>query len=225
MAGSGNSRPKRKVVRRAGVGRGASSTRERQREQTRNRLIDAAVEAFRRVGFAAATVDEIAARAGTSRPTFYAHFKSKMDVANQIGIRAAPDTEAVFQQLDALAEPSRADVREWLEKLAALWMRERVAIEAASEASMASAEMAADYLKLLSESSWRYLPNYFARLDAEQRELAHARLILLKMAQERLFFVTRIRGARFPGADELDALADIWWTVLFAPQRAGRDGS
>lgn len=115
---------------------------------------------FRRVGFAAATVDEIAARAGTSRPTFYAHFKSKMDVANQIGIRTAPDTEAVFQQL-----------------------------------------------------------------DAEQRELAHARLILLKMAQERLFFVTRIRGVRFPGADELDALADIWWTVLFAPQRAGRGGS
>jgi AcrR family transcriptional regulator len=60
------------------------SLRERQRELTRQSIIDATVEAFADKGFAAVTVDDIAARAGIGRATFYLHFNSKADVLRAI---------------------------------------------------------------------------------------------------------------------------------------------
>jgi TetR/AcrR family transcriptional repressor of uid operon len=51
--------------------------REQQRAATRERLYDAALDEFRRVGFERASVAEIARMAGVSRPSFYAHFPTK----------------------------------------------------------------------------------------------------------------------------------------------------
>ena len=54
--------------------------RERQRQQTRRRLYEAALHAFRTTGVSQARVDDIAAAAGVSRATFYFHFPTKDDV-------------------------------------------------------------------------------------------------------------------------------------------------
>src|SRR5215471_17847349 len=54
--------------------------REAQREFTRTRLVEAAIEAFKESGYAHATIEEIADRAGTTRATFYLHFKSKSEI-------------------------------------------------------------------------------------------------------------------------------------------------
>lgn len=48
-----------------------------QKEQTRQRLLDTALELFESKGYAATTIDDIAAAAGTTRVTFYAHFPSR----------------------------------------------------------------------------------------------------------------------------------------------------
>jgi AcrR family transcriptional regulator len=48
--------------------------RGRKGDRTREQLFQAAVAEFRRVGFAAASVGQIAARAGTSRAGFYVHY-------------------------------------------------------------------------------------------------------------------------------------------------------
>jgi AcrR family transcriptional regulator len=55
------------------------SLREEQRQLTRSRLKEASLEVFSRVGYNAATVDEIAERADVSRATFYFHFPTKRD--------------------------------------------------------------------------------------------------------------------------------------------------
>ncbi|WP_067429292.1 TetR family transcriptional regulator [Nocardioides jensenii] len=47
---------------------------------TRARLVDAAFALFEERGFTETTVDEIAARAGTGRTTFFRHFRGKDDV-------------------------------------------------------------------------------------------------------------------------------------------------
>lgn len=57
---------------------------------TRDRLIDAAFELFKERGFEATTVDDVAARAGLGRTTFFRTFKSKEDVI-------FPDHDAVLR--------------------------------------------------------------------------------------------------------------------------------
>jgi AcrR family transcriptional regulator len=49
-------------------------------EETRERILDAAVKKFASAGYAAASVDEICAAAGVSKGAFYHHFPSKQSV-------------------------------------------------------------------------------------------------------------------------------------------------
>lgn len=57
-----------------------TALREQQREDTRRRLYDAALELFRRDGVAACRIDDIVRQAGVSRGSFYFHFPTKEDV-------------------------------------------------------------------------------------------------------------------------------------------------
>src|SRR3989338_4184811 len=54
--------------------------RRRKREETRGRLMEAAIGVFARSGFDRATVDEIVREAGFSKGAFYVHFESKEDL-------------------------------------------------------------------------------------------------------------------------------------------------
>ena len=56
------------------------SRRDRQRLETRDRLFEAALAEFRRVGFASAQIENIVERAGVARGTFYFHFPTKEHV-------------------------------------------------------------------------------------------------------------------------------------------------
>lgn len=55
-------------------------TREESREQTRQRLLDAAAVIIAKKGLAATSVEDIVAHAGYTRGAFYSNFKSKTDL-------------------------------------------------------------------------------------------------------------------------------------------------
>ncbi|MBS0520563.1 MAG: TetR/AcrR family transcriptional regulator [Proteobacteria bacterium] len=61
----------------------------RKRERTRLALIDAAVRVFSSRGFAAATMQEIAAEAGMTTGTLYNHFDAKADIVAAVAIAIA----------------------------------------------------------------------------------------------------------------------------------------
>jgi AcrR family transcriptional regulator len=96
------------------------STRERQREDTRQRIYDSAMEIFRRDGFEAARVDDVARAAGVSHGTFYFHFATKDEVliqclrASEARVAAAialvNDGSGLMAVVDATAA---AIAREW----------------------------------------------------------------------------------------------------------------
>ncbi len=95
-------------------------SRERQREDTRQRIYDAAMEIFRRDGFDVARVDDVAKAAGVSHGTFYFHFATKDEVliqclrASEVRvaamISAVPVDAPVLAVLDAAAV---AITQEW----------------------------------------------------------------------------------------------------------------
>jgi AcrR family transcriptional regulator len=72
--------------------------RTRHRMQTRDRVFDAAVAEFRRVGVAEAQIEEIVRAAGVARGTFYLHFPTKDHVLMELLRRKQ---EAVAERLQA----------------------------------------------------------------------------------------------------------------------------
>jgi AcrR family transcriptional regulator len=88
-------------------------SRERQREDTRQRIYAAAMEIFRRDGFEVARVDDVAKAAGVSHGTFYFHFATKDEVLIQClrasevrvvaAIEAVPAGAPLLAVLDAAA--------------------------------------------------------------------------------------------------------------------------
>jgi AcrR family transcriptional regulator len=105
----------------------ARLTREESRQQTRARLMEAAVQVFSQRGYQAATVDEIAEAAGYSKGAVYSNFSSKEELflelldqrfalerANWPGMAnvIAPDSAAVTDEPDHFIEAIAQD-RNW----------------------------------------------------------------------------------------------------------------
>lgn len=94
--------------------------REQQREETRRRVYEAALEIFRRDGVAACRIDDIVRQAGVSRGSFYFHFPTKEDVL----IDLMRDTErritAALDELPADAALSQV-IDSVIGSLVAIW--------------------------------------------------------------------------------------------------------
>src|SRR5438067_9424725 len=93
--------------------------REIQKAETRAKVLAAAVDEFRRTGFADASIDAIARAAGVSRGTFYFHFPAKEDVLAELLRRAEEPVAAAVHAL-----PPRATLAELLQTLAAAVMEQ-----------------------------------------------------------------------------------------------------
>jgi len=76
-------------------------TREQSRDQTRQRLLDAAQSIFLAKGFVAASVEDIAEQAGYTRGAFYSNFSSKSELFLHLLKR---DHESVMADMRAIFE-------------------------------------------------------------------------------------------------------------------------
>lgn len=87
-----------------------SLLREQRREETRRRLYEAALDAFRHEDVATCRIDDIARAAGVSRATFYFHYPTKEDVLldrmreTEVQITAAVDALPDSAPLSAVLE-------------------------------------------------------------------------------------------------------------------------
>ncbi|MGV2984251.1 TetR/AcrR family transcriptional regulator [Microbacterium sp. AGC85] len=114
--------------------------REAQKNLTRQRLLDAAAALFTDRGYHPVTIDDIATAAGTTRPTFYAHFTSKADVTRALWNEMVElpsrqlwdDVATIVSTIPTHPELLRA----WLEQLMDYWWEEGPIIVALREASI-----------------------------------------------------------------------------------------
>ncbi|PRY01050.1 TetR/AcrR family transcriptional regulator [Paraburkholderia sp. BL25I1N1] len=86
-------------------------TREQSKDQTRERLLDAAQAIFMKKGFVAASVEDIAAAAGYTRGAFYSNFGSKSELFLELLRRDHEVMQAGLQAIFANAA-SREEMEE-----------------------------------------------------------------------------------------------------------------
>jgi TetR/AcrR family transcriptional repressor of uid operon len=77
----------------------APNRREKQRIETRERIFEAGVAEFRRVGFAEAQIPRIAEAAGVVRGTFYFHFPSKEELLRELVERSQDQLQEALATL------------------------------------------------------------------------------------------------------------------------------
>jgi AcrR family transcriptional regulator len=87
-------------------------TRVRRKEQTQERLFDAARAIFLEKGFAATSVEDIVAAAGHTRGAFYANFRCKQELLMELLRRDADEARATLQTvIEERGTPEEARAR------------------------------------------------------------------------------------------------------------------
>jgi AcrR family transcriptional regulator len=129
-----------------------SSLREAQKQLTRDVIVERALELFTEKGYAATTIDEIAAAAGTTRVTFYAYYPTRSDLMRDFMARvnavldraAGPDRGSTAAELvDVVRAGELAGILAWLESRAALWPVFRPYLDVLEEAAAIDREVRA----------------------------------------------------------------------------------
>jgi AcrR family transcriptional regulator len=72
--------------------------REQNKEMTRNMLITAAMELFKVQEYQKTTIDEIVKKAGVSKPTFFAYFKSKEQILYEFDLNQLEDFKIYMKE-------------------------------------------------------------------------------------------------------------------------------
>lgn len=126
------------------------SLREAQKQLTRDTIVERALELFTEKGYAATTIDEIAASAGTTRVTFYAYYPTRADLmrdfmgrVNAVLERAdGPGSASTAPDLvDVVRGGKLAGILAWLESRAVLWPVFRPYLDVLDEAAAVDPEV------------------------------------------------------------------------------------
>lgn len=125
------------------------------REERRAQLLGAALEVFVAQGYHSAAMDDIADRAGVSKPVLYQHFPSKLDL--------------YLALLDAGRDSLTNQVREALEATTDNKLR----VQGTIDAYFAFVEDSAGAFRLVFESDLTNEPQVRQRIEAAHDEIAH----------------------------------------------------
>ncbi len=193
-----------------------------QKEQTRQRLLDTALELFETKGYSATTIDDIAVAAGTTRVTFYAHFASRRAIMAALIAQLNVILERGESPVHGSTAPLLVDVVHagtaegigaWLRQQAARWTVIRPYIIAASTAAAVEPEIR----DLVDEWSEEVVGDITDGLDLAERFEPATRHFRGVLAYEMLDRTTQhwIRHQWDIDTDPaLDVLAEAWSNLL-----------
>lgn len=85
---------------------GIQERKEREKEERREEILDAAEKVFTEKGLAAATMDEIAERAELGKSTLYLYYKSKEDLYLAVTMRGGEILYSILKESASTDEPS-----------------------------------------------------------------------------------------------------------------------
>jgi AcrR family transcriptional regulator len=187
--------------------------RDEQKRLTRRRLIEGALVAFERKGYAATTIDEIVAEANASRATFYLHFKSKADVVLVMAQTLGRRFRELYRELTAGERLSRKELHDWLDTMAGHYRTNRSTVAALDQAAAVEPGVAAVRLANQQESMAvvaESIQRWYGGDDAGAR--IRAALLLAQM--DRFFDLWIVQGLEFDRPRAIGTLTDLWVSAL-----------
>ncbi|WP_020499890.1 TetR/AcrR family transcriptional regulator [Sciscionella marina] len=199
-------------------GEARTTLRQQQKQRTRRELLESAKRQFVERGYAAVTVDDIAAAVGCSRATFYLHFADKPDVLHKIGAETmAQRARTVYQDLDAvLTSGSRTAFDDWVRR-ALEWFESNQAILPAWDEAVALEPAFRPIAKRAIDDLPAAMPDYLRRWGEDRHAEACLRIELLVSQLERFFVRWRLQGTISSQLDPARTLGDIWFPALSPP--------
>jgi AcrR family transcriptional regulator len=102
-----------------------ASLRDARRLFTRQRICDAARTLFGEQGYAATTMEQIAAKTGAQRATIYNHFRDKNDILAAIAEDYLSRLIELIEELPGPV-PSRTQIEEWVRKVVAFTLDQKM---------------------------------------------------------------------------------------------------
>jgi AcrR family transcriptional regulator len=192
------------------------SIRDAQKQMTRERLLEAALELFSEHGFHAVTIHQIMKRAHANRATFYLHFKNKLDIAWALAEQqSGAQHTLLFHQLNDLGTPDPAALRDWIERRIALSRANPTLIHVVNEAVTSEQQCAEEYCLYLGRIADRVLTNTLGRMSGRRRDLARSKFIQLIIMMDRYVLHTVHHRLSCFGASAVDAITEMMWEALF----------
>lgn len=197
----------------------SNSLRDQQRERTRVRLMDAAVDLYAEKGYAQTSVDDICTAIGASRATFYLHFKSKRDALLSKWKEAYPSFVERYQELDKTLSrmngTAPADMRDWLMGWYHWWVANRPLLMAMREAAAVEPELMSELGDMADPARLvDVMETYLKASSKEEAERRRLRTTLLEiMTVEVLAFVV-LQRAPVDVGETFDFLGELWSDTL-----------
>ncbi|MBT2248174.1 TetR/AcrR family transcriptional regulator [Arthrobacter sp. BHU FT2] len=184
------------------------------RELTRALLTDAAIRVFGERGYTRSTIDQIAAEAGTSRATFYLHFRTKGDLLKDLMQRAGTAFEEPYARLAAALQAyDREAVREWILEAMSRWADVEDIMRPVYEAANADPDT---YREIFPEDLPGMAAMSGALLEAgvmHSAEQAHIYAVILHSPLLHLFR-KHLRGEPFDHGYAARAIAQAWTDTI-----------
>ena len=187
--------------------------RDEQKRLTRRRLIEGALAAFERKGYAATTIDDIVAEANASRATFYLHFKSKSEVVLVMARTLGTRWRELYRELTSGERLSRKELYDWLDAMAGHYQTNRATVAALDQAAAVEPEVAAVRLANQQESM-AVVAESIRRWYGGDEEDARIRAALLLAQMDRFFDLWIVYGLEFDRVRAIGTLTDLWFSAL-----------
>jgi AcrR family transcriptional regulator len=195
-----------------GPARKRRTLRDRHKEFTGNQLLAAALEQFINRGYLPTTIDDIAEHAGTSRATFYLHFRNKEDVVEELvkPIRQSSRLD-LADFFSALMSSEDLDMRSWIESQLEWRRQHHDVLKIWNEAATVSQSLqspAAVHAQVIAEA----VIGHRSRSKREARQARRLQVLFLCSwaGHERILQAWEAAAIPMSAEEVVDHLTDVW---------------
>jgi AcrR family transcriptional regulator len=189
--------------------------REEHRILTRQRLMDAGLACFEKLGYGSTTVEDIVAEAEVARGTFYLHFNNKLELVRAWTEDVQPAVGELYERLDQMLaksdRPDRKAIRAWMKEAFAWFTTHHTIVAVWHELAITEPSFQGVSPFLTAD----HMPLYLGQWPKRRREAARIRIVLLVQQLSAAFQLTHMNRL-LDVRDEfmIDVLTDLWMSAL-----------